>query len=183
MTTDSKPKTRPSSQGDGWTIGGMAKGAGMLAPGLATMLVVHHDRRRARRGAARRGAARGDPRELRPARLRRLHVDQRPGDAAGERGIRRRARRSTEFTAALTDGVPRPRAAAAGRRRGREPRHRDRGRATPRPRTTPSRSAARSRATTSSRPRSSATTPTGAGCSPRSARRAPSSTRTTSTCR
>src|SRR5690606_15929125 len=25
---------------DGWTIGGMAKGAGMLAPGLATMLVV-----------------------------------------------------------------------------------------------------------------------------------------------
>jgi glutamate N-acetyltransferase/amino-acid N-acetyltransferase len=26
--------------GDGWSIGGMAKGAGMLAPGLATMLVV-----------------------------------------------------------------------------------------------------------------------------------------------
>jgi glutamate N-acetyltransferase/amino-acid N-acetyltransferase len=25
---------------DGWTVGGMAKGAGMLAPGLATMLVV-----------------------------------------------------------------------------------------------------------------------------------------------
>jgi len=27
-------------RGTGWTIGGMAKGAGMLAPGLATMLVV-----------------------------------------------------------------------------------------------------------------------------------------------
>jgi glutamate N-acetyltransferase/amino-acid N-acetyltransferase len=27
-------------QRDGWSIGGMAKGAGMLAPGLATMLVV-----------------------------------------------------------------------------------------------------------------------------------------------
>ena len=39
MTTDSKPK-RAVATGDGWTIGGMAKGAGMLAPGLATMLVV-----------------------------------------------------------------------------------------------------------------------------------------------
>ena len=37
-------------------------------------------------------------------------------------------------------------------------------------------------ATTSSRPRSSATTRTGAGCSRRSARPTPSSTRTTSTC-
>ncbi len=39
MTTDSKPK-RTELERDGWTIGGMAKGAGMLAPGLATMLVV-----------------------------------------------------------------------------------------------------------------------------------------------
>lgn len=39
MTTDSKPK-RAVVQRDGWTVGGMAKGAGMLAPGLATMLVV-----------------------------------------------------------------------------------------------------------------------------------------------
>lgn len=39
MTTDSKPKRAVRSR-DGWTIGGMAKGAGMLAPGLATMLVV-----------------------------------------------------------------------------------------------------------------------------------------------
>ena len=39
MTTDSKPKRAVVSRG-GWTIGGMAKGAGMLAPGLATMLVV-----------------------------------------------------------------------------------------------------------------------------------------------
>lgn len=39
MTTDSKPK-RSIVTRDGWTIGGMAKGAGMLAPGLATMLVV-----------------------------------------------------------------------------------------------------------------------------------------------
>ena len=39
MTTDSKPK-RAVINRDGWSIGGMAKGAGMLAPGLATMLVV-----------------------------------------------------------------------------------------------------------------------------------------------
>ncbi|WP_334151868.1 bifunctional glutamate N-acetyltransferase/amino-acid acetyltransferase ArgJ [Microbacterium sp.] len=39
MTTDSVSKTAVV-QRDGWSIGGMAKGAGMLAPGLATMLVV-----------------------------------------------------------------------------------------------------------------------------------------------
>jgi len=39
MTTDSIPK-QSVIEGSGWTIGGMAKGAGMLAPGLATMLVV-----------------------------------------------------------------------------------------------------------------------------------------------
>jgi glutamate N-acetyltransferase/amino-acid N-acetyltransferase len=39
MTTDTRPKT-VVVEGDGWRIGGIAKGAGMLAPGLATMLVV-----------------------------------------------------------------------------------------------------------------------------------------------
>jgi glutamate N-acetyltransferase/amino-acid N-acetyltransferase len=39
MTTDSVPKTAVST-GTGFTVGGMAKGAGMLAPSLATMLVV-----------------------------------------------------------------------------------------------------------------------------------------------
>nr|WP_107909308.1 bifunctional glutamate N-acetyltransferase/amino-acid acetyltransferase ArgJ [Streptomyces chartreusis] len=38
-TTDTVHKTSVVSK-DGWTVGGMAKGAGMLAPGLATMLVV-----------------------------------------------------------------------------------------------------------------------------------------------
>ncbi|WP_405652790.1 bifunctional glutamate N-acetyltransferase/amino-acid acetyltransferase ArgJ [Streptomyces sp. RK9] len=38
-TTDSVHKTAVV-EGKGWTVGGMAKGAGMLAPGLATMLVV-----------------------------------------------------------------------------------------------------------------------------------------------
>ncbi|MGE0819326.1 MAG: bifunctional glutamate N-acetyltransferase/amino-acid acetyltransferase ArgJ [Candidatus Nanopelagicales bacterium] len=39
MTTDSVPKTAVA-HGVGFTVGGMAKGAGMLAPSLATMLVV-----------------------------------------------------------------------------------------------------------------------------------------------
>ncbi len=39
MTTDSVPKTAVVTV-DGFTVGGMAKGAGMLAPALATMLVV-----------------------------------------------------------------------------------------------------------------------------------------------
>jgi glutamate N-acetyltransferase/amino-acid N-acetyltransferase len=39
MTTDSVSK-EVVVEGPGWTIGGMAKGAGMLAPQLATMLVV-----------------------------------------------------------------------------------------------------------------------------------------------
>ncbi|MEI5010127.1 bifunctional glutamate N-acetyltransferase/amino-acid acetyltransferase ArgJ [Streptomyces sp. NPDC058423] len=39
MTTDTVHKTAVVTRG-GWTVGGMAKGAGMLAPGLATMLVV-----------------------------------------------------------------------------------------------------------------------------------------------
>ena len=43
MTTDSVSKqvvVQGGSEGGGWSIGGMAKGAGMLAPQLATMLVV-----------------------------------------------------------------------------------------------------------------------------------------------
>jgi len=40
MTTDSVSKTATFESPAGWRIGGMAKGAGMLAPGLATMLVV-----------------------------------------------------------------------------------------------------------------------------------------------
>jgi len=39
-TTDSVAKTASFTHPDGWSVGGMAKGAGMLAPGLATMLSV-----------------------------------------------------------------------------------------------------------------------------------------------
>ncbi len=40
MTTDTVPKLAEASSPGGWVVGGMAKGAGMLAPALATMLVV-----------------------------------------------------------------------------------------------------------------------------------------------
>jgi glutamate N-acetyltransferase/amino-acid N-acetyltransferase len=38
-TTDTRAK-ESTREGTGWSVGGMAKGAGMLAPGLATMLCV-----------------------------------------------------------------------------------------------------------------------------------------------
>ncbi len=40
MTTDTVSKQAAVTSEAGWTVGGMAKGAGMLAPALATMLVV-----------------------------------------------------------------------------------------------------------------------------------------------
>jgi glutamate N-acetyltransferase / amino-acid N-acetyltransferase len=39
MTTDTVPKHAESTQ-DGWAVGGFAKGAGMCAPNMATMLAV-----------------------------------------------------------------------------------------------------------------------------------------------
>lgn len=40
MTTDTKPKTVELNGSNGWRIGGMVKGSGMIAPQLATMLCV-----------------------------------------------------------------------------------------------------------------------------------------------
>ncbi|WP_422746551.1 bifunctional glutamate N-acetyltransferase/amino-acid acetyltransferase ArgJ [Mycobacterium sp. WMMD1722] len=40
MTTDTVPKQVALHHPGGWTVGGMAKGAGMIAPSLATMLCV-----------------------------------------------------------------------------------------------------------------------------------------------
>lgn len=38
MTTDSRPKRAAIRHDRGWTVGGIAKGAGMIAPNMATML-------------------------------------------------------------------------------------------------------------------------------------------------
>ncbi|MDR0849426.1 MAG: bifunctional glutamate N-acetyltransferase/amino-acid acetyltransferase ArgJ [Propionibacteriaceae bacterium] len=40
MTTDTVSKQASYASDQGWSVGGMAKGAGMLAPALATMLIV-----------------------------------------------------------------------------------------------------------------------------------------------
>ena len=40
MTTDTRPKRAAVAHGAGWRLGGMAKGAGMIAPNMATMLAV-----------------------------------------------------------------------------------------------------------------------------------------------
>ena len=45
MTTDTVPKQVALHHPGNWTVGGMAKGAGMLAPSLATMLCVLDHRR------------------------------------------------------------------------------------------------------------------------------------------
>ena len=141
-----------------------------------------HDGRSGPRSRPRHGPARGDRRQLRPARLRRLHVDQRHRDDHGQRSQRRhpaagRLRRGAD------PGLHRPRDAAAQGRRGRRPRDRDHRPATPPRRPTRSRSAAASPAATCSRPPSSARTPTGAASWPASVRRARPSTPPTSTSR
>ena len=171
MTTDTVPK-QSVARGDGFTVGGMAKGAGMLAPGLATMLVVLTTDAVADAGRPRRGAARGDRRRpstgstptaacrpttpcccspaARPA--------SRPARGRAGRGRPRRLRRPRPPA-----GRPTPRA------RRKDIAHR--GRATPRPRPTRvDRRARPSRAATCSSARSTARTRTGAGCSPPSAR-------------
>ena len=111
----------PWSTGDGWTVGGMAKGAGMLAPGLATMLCVLTTDAVADSAVLRRRAAGGDRGHVRPGRLRRLHVHQRHRAAAGQRRVRDVADRGRADRRGHR-GLPRPGPAAARRRRGRPPR-------------------------------------------------------------
>ena len=89
-TTDSVHKTAVVP-GPGWTVGGMAKGAGMLAPGLATMLVVLTTDADVT-ARARLRAAGGRPHHVRPGGLGRLHVHQRHGSAARLGRLRRDAR-------------------------------------------------------------------------------------------
>ena len=59
MTTDTVPKQVALHHRENWTVGGMAKGAGMLAPSMATMLCVltTDARRRRRQHSTRRCAA------------------------------------------------------------------------------------------------------------------------------
>ena len=70
------------------------------------MLVRPHHRRRGDRRRLRRRAARGDRADLRPGRLRRLHVHQRHGPAAGQRRVRPDARRRPTSPPRSSRSVP-----------------------------------------------------------------------------
>ena len=100
----SSPRTRarrrPSSRGGGFTVGGMAKGTGMIHPDLATMLAVvttHYPLEPARRSTS---CARpstelqhdlGGRREVRRTTASCLLASARAADAARRRGVRARA--------------------------------------------------------------------------------------------
>ncbi len=85
MTTDTVRK-EVVVEGAGFTVGGMAKGAAMLAPNMATMLAVLTTDAALRHRHAGRGAAQRGRDQLQPDERRRLHVDQRHGARVGERG-------------------------------------------------------------------------------------------------
>ncbi len=123
MTTDTVSK-QVVVEGSGWSIGGMAKGAGMLAPQLATMLVVLTTDALVDAGTADRALRAATRVQLRPARLRRLHVHQRHGHAAGQRRLGYHPDRGGLHRGALPR-LHRAGHAAAGRRRGGRPRDRD----------------------------------------------------------
>ena len=165
MTTDTRPKEAVVSR-DGFTVGGMAKGAGMIHPNLATMLAVVTTDYPLEPGEPRLPPARGR-RELQRDLGRRRVLDERHGRPARQRRERHRAhaRDRRGIRRALQRGLRRarrgrssPTARARPSCRDRGPRRGDRARRR--------RSRAGSRPRRSSRPRSSAATRTGAACSP-----------------
>ena len=85
MTTDTVPKQVALHHPDNWTVGGMAKGAGMLAPSLATMLCVITTDAVADAAALDHALRERDRTDLRPPRRRRQLLDQRHRAAAGLR--------------------------------------------------------------------------------------------------
>ena len=88
LTTDTRPK-EAVVRGDGFTVGGMAKGCGMLAPNMATMLAFLTTD-----AALSPGRAPADPgprhrRDLQLPDHRRRDLDQRHGHAVRQRAPRR----------------------------------------------------------------------------------------------
>ena len=172
VTTDRWPK-QAAVHGDGFVVGGMAKGAGMIHPRLATMLaVVTTDY----------PLEPGEPIEfLRPAveqSFNRISVDGEcsTNDAVvllanGASGVERSAALDEQFAAALARRLHRACARDRRGRRGRDrsPRDRRRRRAVTMPRRR--RSPGGSRPRRSSRRPLSGATPTGGACSLRRARR------------
>ncbi len=117
LTTDTHAKEVvvefPLGRRDARASAAMAKGAGMIAPNMATMLAFFTTDAAVEPAPAARGAARGRGREPQPHHRRRRHLDQRhgrdPGQrrAAGAPAITRRRAATTTPSAARS---PRPRA-------------------------------------------------------------------------
>ena len=88
-----RPQGRQRLRSGGFTVGGMAKGAGMLAPALATMLVVVTTDAAVDADTADTALREASQPELRPHRLRRVHEHERHGAPARERRLGGDARR------------------------------------------------------------------------------------------
>ena len=105
LTTDAGPKTSVA-RGDGFVVGGMAKGAGMIHPALATMLAVVTTDFPLGAGRGRRLSPAGCRGDLQPHLGRRRLLDERRGRPPGERPVgrhtRRGARRAVRGRAAQT---------------------------------------------------------------------------------
>ena len=102
MTTDTRAK-QAVVRHDGWSVGGMAKGAAMLAPGLATMLVLITTDAVVEPGALAGSAGRGVPAQLRTGGQRRLHVHQRHRDRDEQRSRPGSHPEPADLQAALTE--------------------------------------------------------------------------------
>ena len=118
MTTDTVAKQAAHTDDTGWSIGGTTKGAGMIAPSMATMLTVLTTDAVVDAPVLDEALRAARPGELRPAGRRRLHVHERHR-ARARLGCLRRGRRPDRVHHRADDRLPRPRPADAGRRRGR----------------------------------------------------------------
>ena len=171
MTTDTHAK-EAVAHGAGFTVGGMAKGSGMIHPKLATMLAVVTTDYPLEPGEA--------IEFLRPAVDASFNAISVDGEcstndavillANGASGVERTAS-DAQFAACAAQGLRRAREADRRRRRGRDRARRDRGHGRGERRARRARSPSASRRRRSSRLRSSATTRTGAASPPRQARR------------
>ncbi len=98
MTTDTVPKQAALHHAANWNVGGMAKGAGMLAPALATMLCVVTTDAVATAEQLDAALRPRHPEVVRPTRRRRRDLHQRHRAAARLRRQRGQPRRRTNST-------------------------------------------------------------------------------------
>ena len=116
LTTDARAK-QIRRRGGGYQLGGMAKGAGMVRPDMATMLGLSDHRRPSPRRAAPGGLGGGGGSFFQQPQHRRLSIHQRHGCGFGLRAFRRKTPPG-RIRRPAGRRLPRP-GPADGRRRGR----------------------------------------------------------------